>query len=201
MKGLKELLSGRRSVRDYLSESISKELVEELLESACWAPSAHNRQPWRFYPLHAKKQKEDLAAAMGERLRQVRTWDGDDTGDIERDINRSYIRIATAPVALVVFTSIIDMDVYSDPKRNNDEYLMAVQSTAMAVQNLLIHAHWVGLAACWMCAPLFCQDVVTANLGTPPDWQAQALITLGRPNQFNLCKPRKPIRDVIWPRY
>jgi len=36
------------------------------------------------------------------------------------------------------------------------ERIMATQSVALAVQNLLLAAHDRGLGACWMCAPLFC---------------------------------------------
>jgi nitroreductase len=56
---------------------------------------------------------------------------------------------------------------------------MAVQSTALAGQNLLLAAHALGLASCWMCAPLFCPDVVAETLGLPEDWQPQALIAVG----------------------
>jgi nitroreductase len=58
---------------------------------------------------------------------------------------------------------------------------MAVQSVAMAVQNLLWAAHAEGLGACWMCAPLFCAEAVSAALDLPADWQPQALVTVGRP--------------------
>jgi hypothetical protein len=58
---------------------------------------------------------------------------------------------------------------------------MAVQSTAMAVQNLLLAAHAEGLGACWMCAPLFCPEVVRSVLAFPAYWQPQGLITLGWP--------------------
>jgi nitroreductase len=58
---------------------------------------------------------------------------------------------------------------------------MAVQGTAMAVQNLLLAAHVAGLGACWMGAPLFCPDTVGETLDLPADWEPQALITLGWP--------------------
>ena len=45
-------------------------------------------------------------------------------------------------------------------QRNQNEYVMAAQSAAMAGQNLLLAAHDAGLGACWMCAPLFCPEVV-----------------------------------------
>ena len=56
---------------------------------------------------------------------------------------------------------------------------MATQSVAMAGQNLLLAAQAEGLGACWMCAPLFCPDVVRAQLDLPEEWQAQGLIACG----------------------
>ena len=75
------------------------------------------------------------------------------------------------------------MDVYADDQRNNCERAMAQQSAAMAGQNLLLMAESLGLGACWMCAPLFCQRLVSTVLELPADWLPQALITLGYPAQ------------------
>ena len=44
---------------------------------------------------------------------------------------------------------------------------MAVQSVALAVQDMLLRAHAEGLGACWMCGPLFCPDVVRASFRCP----------------------------------
>jgi len=71
------------------------------------------------------------------------------------------------------------MDSYADARRNHAEYLMATQSVAMAVQNMLLAAHASGLGACWMCAPLFVPETVREVLQLDADWEPQALITLG----------------------
>ena len=42
------LFKERRSIRHYRPEAVPGELLEQLLTAAVWAPSAHNRQPWRF---------------------------------------------------------------------------------------------------------------------------------------------------------
>ena len=73
---------------------------------------------------------------------------------------------------------------------------MAVQSVAMAVQNLLLAAHAEGLGACWMCAPLFCPDSVRAALGLAENWEAQALITLGFPANEGKPASRKPLSEA-----
>ena len=75
------------------------------------------------------------------------------------------------------------MDVYPDARANQAEWIMAVQSVALACQNLLLAAHAAGLGACWMCAPLFVPDSCVRVLALPEDWQPQALITLGGPQK------------------
>jgi F420 biosynthesis protein FbiB-like protein len=135
---------------------------------------------------------------MGVRLRRDLAADGVPADVIEADAARSYERITSAPVIVVLCLTLADMDAYPDPARAHHEWTMAVQSVAMAGQNLLLSAHAVGLGACWMCAPLFCPDIVRDALELPPDWQPQGLITLGFPAQER-SRTRKPLEEsVLW---
>ena len=45
---LKETIKNRRSIRKFKNTEISKEIIEDLIECARLAPSAKNRQPWKF---------------------------------------------------------------------------------------------------------------------------------------------------------
>lgn len=181
-----EIISGffdcaltRRSIRRYRSQPVPRELIEEALAAAIWAPSAHNRQPWRFAVVEGAETKHHLARAMGNRLRSDLEADDVPQEVIEKDVGRSYERITGAPALILVCLSMADMDDYPDEERQHNEWIMAAQSTAMAGQNLLLAAHALGLAACWMCAPLFCPGVVRKTLDLPGDWEPQGLITLG----------------------
>jgi F420 biosynthesis protein FbiB-like protein len=176
-----EAIAGRRSIRRYHATPITRAMIDSLIAVAISAPSAHNRQPWRFRILIDDSEKIALAHAMGTRLRHDRRADGDDAEIIEADANRSCMRLTGAPAIIVVCMSQEDMDYYPDPRRAQSEYVMAVQSVAMAGQNLLLAIHAAGLGACWLCAPLFCADVVGKVLGLPETWQPQGLITLGYP--------------------
>jgi F420 biosynthesis protein FbiB-like protein len=171
----------RRSVRRYRPTNISRDVVKRLLTAASRAPSAHNKQPWRFVVLDTLASRHRLAQAMGRKLRQDRTADGDAPGLIEADIDRSYQRITKAPIAIVLCVDMRDMHSYPDQARKDAEYLMAIQSTAMAAQNLLLAAHGEGLGACIMCAPLFCPEVVIESLQLSQQWRAQMLVTIGEP--------------------
>lgn len=196
MPDLLSLLQSRRSIRRYQPDMVSPELIEQMLTAATWAPSAHNRQPWRFAVITHAATKHKLAAAMGTKLRADLTNDGLPPSQIEKDASRSYQRITSAPVLILLCLTMADMDSYPDQQRQQNEWLMAVQSTALAGQNLLLAAHALGLGTCWMCAPLFSPDVVRQTLDLPADWQPQALITVGYPSETRK-KTRKPLDSCV----
>jgi F420 biosynthesis protein FbiB-like protein len=191
------LIRGRRSIRRYEDRPVDQQTIDALLEAGTWAPSAHNRQPWRFAVLTEAPERETLARRMGDLLRAARLADGDDPADVEADAGRSYARITGAPLVIVAFLTLEDMDSYPDPARSAAEHLMAVQGVAMAVNNILLAAHSAGLGACWMCAPLFCSEAVVEAVGAPAHWQAQALLTLGYPASKGKSAQRRPLSDVV----
>ena len=196
MRNLLELIHTRRSVRRYTSEPVPINVVEQLLNAAIWAPSAHNRQPWRFVVISSELTNHTLAKAMGDQLRRDLAADGRPPEFIERDAGRSYTRLTGAPVLILVCLTLADMDTYPDERRARNEATMAAQSTAMAGQNLLLAAHALGLGACWVCAPLFCPGVVRQTLDLPADWQPQGLITLGYPAEEKE-KTRHPVESRV----
>jgi F420 biosynthesis protein FbiB-like protein len=193
-----DAIDRRRMIRRYTSQPVERALVEALLDAAARAPSPHNRQPWRFAVLTGDARAR-LARAMGNQLRQDLANDGAPHELIERDVMRSYQRITSAPVCILACLTMRDMDVYPDARRNDAEKRMAVQAVAAAIENLLLRAIELGLGACWMCAPLFCPDVVVASLNLPADWQPQALITVGYPADEGKVRERRAIEDlVVW---
>jgi F420 biosynthesis protein FbiB-like protein len=191
------LLRGRRSVRRYRPDIPPDDLLARIFKSVAQAPSAHNRQPWRYRLIRDPDLKAVLATAMGRRLTADRQKDGDAEDAIRSDVDRSFQRITSAPVVILVALTLADMDVYSDTPRARAEYLMAVQSTAMATQNLLLAAHAEGLGACWMCAPLFCPSDVRAALALPEDFDPQGLITLGYAAQPSRIRERKQQAEFV----
>ena len=196
--GLSGIMHSRRSIRRYLAQPVPRDALERLLEAARWAPSAHNRQPWRFAVIVDPARRASLARAMGERFRTDLRADGLAEEQVERQVARSYQRISGAPALILLFLSMADMDRYPDARRQNAERIMATQSVALAAQNLLLAAEAEGLGACWMCAPLFCPDVVREELSLPEDWEAQALFTVGYPAEQRTSS-REPLNTrTIW---
>jgi F420 biosynthesis protein FbiB-like protein len=192
------LVQGRRSVRRYQARPIAREVLEKVLEAALWAPSAHNRQPWRFCVVTSDDVKQQLSARMADQWRNDLGADEADPALIERRIAISHARLMGAAALVVASLTMEQMDLYSDARRNHAEWTMAAQSVALACQNLLLAAHHYGLGACWMCAPLFVPELVCSVLQLPAAWQPQALITLGYPAEEKV-KERAPLATrVIW---
>lgn len=195
---LSHIIQRRRSIRRYTAQPIDPALLTELLEAASWAPSAHNRQPWRFCVVTSAAAKAQLSAAMGEQWRADLGADNAAPDFIERRVAISHARITGAAALVVASLTMIDMDRYPDPVRARAEWAMTVQSVALACQNLLLAAEAHGIGACWMCAPLFVPELVRTVLALPEDWEPQALITLGYPAESKE-KDRAPLASrVVW---
>ncbi len=191
------LIRSRRSIRAYGPDRPAREVLERLFVTAAAAPSAHNRQPWRYLVIQKPELKTRLAAAMGARLAADRLGDGDPAAEVQKDVARSFARLTGAPLLVLVALTLADMDNYRDAGRSEAERVMAIQSTAMATQNLLLAAHAEGLGACWMCAPLFCPAEVEAVLGLPDGWEPQGLLTLGYPAGPGKIRERRPTSEFV----
>jgi F420 biosynthesis protein FbiB-like protein len=186
----------RRSVRLFKAAGLDAAALERVLEAARLAPSAHNRQPWRFVVIQDEEGRAGLAEAMTARLRSDRLADGAAPEQVEADVSRSRERLRQAPCAILVCLTMEAMDRYPDDRRNEAERLMAVQSVAMAGENLLLAATTEGWGGCWMCAPLFAGDEARRALELPPDWEPQGLILLGEAAEQPPPRGRRSLGEV-----
>jgi PPOX class probable F420-dependent enzyme len=191
------LARGRRSVRQYTTQPVARPLVEQILEAARWAPSPHGRQPWRFAVLTRADTKERLAEAMAAEWRRNLEMDQEPPEIVAIRLEKSRQRVRQAPVLIVPSLYLADLDRYPDPERQAAEDTMAVQSLGTAIQNMLLAAYTLGLDGGWMCAPLFCPDVVRAALDLDAALVPQALITLGYAAQDPVRRPRRPLDELV----
>ena len=100
---------------------------------------------------------------------------------MRRAVATSHARLTGAAALVAACLTLEGMDVYPDERRNQAEWIMAMQSTALACQNLLLAAHAYGLGACWMCAPLFAPEIVVTELKLPADVAAAGVNHPGLP--------------------
>jgi len=190
------LLKRRRSIREYQTLKPPISLVDRLIDCACYAPSAHNAQPWRFFIVEDENRREVLVSEMAKRYEKDLQRDKLSSPTIKRRLKRSKHFFRDAPLLIIACIDMSVMDKYPDVARRQAEMIMATQSLAAAIENLLLAATALGLGGCWFCAPLFCPDLVKTVLSLSEYLAPQALITLGYPAESPSPPPRLNCDDV-----
>ena len=65
-------IENRRSIRKYKPDEIERKLIEEIIYSASLAPSAKNRQPWKFI-VYQGEEKDKLVDVMRHGINSEKT--------------------------------------------------------------------------------------------------------------------------------
>lgn len=191
---LHAFLRTRRSVRRFRPDPVPREVIERLLETAIYAPSAHNLQPWRFVVLTGPRAKARLAEALTDQMRQDMQQEGAAEEDIAERVARSRRRLHESPVVILLnrITTVVRREV-------PEEHRMARQSVAIVGLQLWLAAHAEGLGAVWVCWPLFAPESTRQALGLPPTWEPQGMLFVGYPAEEPPLRPRTPWQDLtLW---
>ncbi|MDX1377476.1 MAG: nitroreductase family protein [Anaerolineales bacterium] len=189
-------LRTRRSVRRFKADPVSDSVINDILTTATFAPSAHNRQPWRFCIVRESSVKSRLADAMAVEFKHDLEKDGLAPEKIQAQIKRSKERMTTAPVIIMLCLDMSEMDVYPDRKRKQAEFRMAMQSVANAGMQILLATHAEGLGGVWVCSPLFVQEIIQNVLNLPKSWEPQGMFYLGYPEIVPEVRERKPLDEI-----
>lgn len=189
-------LRTRRSIRRFKPDAVPDSVIREILHTATFAPSAHNRQPWRFAVIGGSPNKTKLIDAMEAEFVKDLERDQLPPQEIEKRTRRSRQRISNAPVVVILCVDMSEMDDYPDTKRKKAEYVIATQSAANAGMQLLLAAHAEGLGGVWVCSPMFAQDTVKNSLDLPDAWEPQAMFLIGYPAEVPSLRERKHIKDI-----
>lgn len=196
-EALHRFLRTRRSLRRFQQREVERAALERILQTGMYAPSAHNRQPWRFAVLTDFQTKFRLGEAMAAEFRRDLAADGLPDAEIETLVNRSKTRLNEAPVVIVLCMDMSEMDSYPDEKRQHAERTMATQSTALAGLQLQLAAHAEGLGSVWVCAPLFVPQIVQGVLNLPESWEPQGMVFIGHPSGDTKTKELKSYEEII----
>ena len=197
MSILQDFLRSRRSIRRFRPEPIEDAVIERILTTATYAPSAHNSQPWRFCVIKDPAIKLRLAEAMAADFRRDLERDNLPPKEMNARIAKSRDRINSSPLVVVLCMDVSEMDIYPDARRADAERIMAIQSTANAGLQLLIAAHAEGLGGVWTCGPLFAPEAVCSALKLSETWEPQAMFFIGPPSEMPRTKQLKPIETML----
>ena len=168
-----QAIKSRRSIRSFdNSRPVDDDILKEIISCGMWAPSAHNRQPWRFVVIRDPKKKE----MMAKRSRWAKF-------------------LTKTPVAIIVVA-----DFSRRRKVSGDDVVthFCIQDTAAAIQNILLAATSFGLGTCWIGD--FDEEQLTEMCNIPEGWNPVGIIALGYPHpDFKTGTPRrKALEEVMF---
>lgn len=164
-----EAIKNRRSIRTFTRQAVSNAQIKKLLEAARQAPSAGNIQPWEFVVVTDPEIKRGLCEAAG---------------------NQNFIQ--KAPVVIVVCANTLRSS-RGYGSRGVDLYCL--QDTAAATQNMLLAAHALGLATCWVGA--FEEEEASKVLKTPIGVRPVAIIPVGHSALEPKARSRRALNEFV----
>ncbi len=201
------VLAGRRSVRQFTPVLPPRELIVRSIEAATHAPSGMNKQPWRFVIVTDGAVKAEMVARVSREIETILALlAGDEYADKVGEYLRNYATLfRTAPAVInvlyreygQVIASLLGRSDLSYPQNQEEAANPAMQSVSAAIQNLQLAAHAVGLATCWMTAPLFARDQLHELLEVESPWQLAAVVPIGYAASPNTNGPRRLRLDRV----
>jgi len=157
-----DIISGRVSIRNYTGREVEDEKINKILEAARLAPSACNKQPWRFVVV---KDKENVKSFFREGLGGI--------------VSNKWA--STAPVFIVACAE-LDLMVHKlgAALKSLDWYLIDM---GIAVEHMVLQATELGLGTCWI--GWFNENRIKKLLDIPKKIKVVSVITLGYPKAVN----------------
>lgn len=165
---LLETIKGRRSVRAFEEAQVPEDILDALLESARWAPSGSNIQPWLFGVVRDPVKIKNISS-------------------FSPGLN------GRPPLLLVLC---VDTKLAFERGGELGRDALAAMDTSMAAQNIMLLAHDLGLGTC--AVKSFNPQGVAKILGLPEHVKPELIITVGYPARTGGSGRRKPIEDVVF---
>ncbi|MDL2289563.1 nitroreductase family protein [Clostridia bacterium OttesenSCG-928-F22] len=141
---LTNAIHGRRSIRKYESNAISKEAVHKVIQAGIAAPSAKNRQPWRFVVVQGAAKTEMLAVMERGMEREQRAPLLPGSSHYLSGAKYTAAIMKQAPVTIFIINPLNEMT-YPDNFEDKIYEMANVQSVGACIQNMLLTAVDLGL--------------------------------------------------------
>lgn len=177
-----EIILNRRSARKFSNEKVSDEDLKKILTSASLAPSARNRQPWKFYILE-NEQKDHIMNMLFE-------WDLSNP-DEKTSVKGTAEQIKTANKMIMLYTNSYKSKIKNTFYKKPD-YL----SLGCAIENMSLQAVNLGLGSCILCDTLYIADEINEYLGIT-DFEQVCGFIIGKPIFDTPQREKKHLDDLL----
>lgn len=179
-----EAIEKRRSIRLFKDTSVSKEIVEDILNSGRLAPSAKNRQPWYFVVVQ-NEVKNKISDMMIEYTKNNDESLERKVMGCESSVNATANIIKQSPILILIF------------REKNDNWVVGDNlSIGACVENMCLRALELGIGSLWIRDIVYVREEVANMLGHG-DMELNCALALGIANQSPKERPRKELKDIV----
>ncbi len=171
------VIENRRSIRKFTSMDVDDKLLMELIRLATLAPSAHNRQPWRFMIVKSDKKKH-IVTLMNDFYEKNKN-------SVSNTMPFTASVIDDCNALIVIFRDGLDSDRYLD-----------TLSIGASIEHICLGATSLGLGSVWINDIDPVKEEIAKYLGYG-NLEIVSVVAIGYPNQNPKARPRKDISEVV----
>ena len=174
MNEVLETIKSRRSIRKYSEEQIKDEEIDMILESAVYAPTGHNDQPWHFTVIQNKELIDEMSVESKKLMAESSVEWMVNMGKAE-NLHLFY----NAPTVIVV--------------SGKKDAVSPLVDCCAAIQNMLIAAESLDIGSCWIgLVKFFFEDPENvAKFNLPENYEPYYAISFGYKGSFNNKAPER----------
>jgi nitroreductase len=207
---LYDVMSTLRAVRRLRPDPIPADVLDRVLQAACWAPTGGNMQPWRIIVVRSAEKKQALAdvyapewktyAEFGKRRAERQQLPAADMARLERTLAAGDYLADHLHEAPAILLFIADPAMMAITDKNLDRISMVGGgSVYTAVENAMLACVAEGLGCTLTTLHCIREPEVKAALGIPESWATLAMVPIGYPvGKGHGPITRRPPADLVF---
>ena len=192
----------RRSVRDYKASDVADDIIRELIKVGTYAPSAGNRQPWRFVVI----KNREIITRLSERAKKLWLVWLDRMGESSDPEVERLANVMKMPVYNIFYNAPVLILIFAAPRTSSGqesfaaeaENMMLRDDCAAAAENMMLAARSLGIGSCWVGfgLPLDSDPDTRQELSVPGGYRLMVPLIFGYPTKDIQTAPPRD-EDVI----
>lgn len=186
----------RRSIRKFQDKPVSKEIIEQIVDAGRLAPSAKNRQPWK-YIVYGGRKKAELLTYMerGISREEQGTPVLPNSGQGIADAKNTLKIMKEAPIILIVLNTNGTTPFTEIDADHRITEICDTLSIGASIENILLKAEEFGIGTLWIANTCFAYPELVTYLKT--EHQLVGAIAVGYANEHPEQRPRKELDDIL----
>ena len=189
-------IENRRSIRKYRSDEIDRKLIEEIIYSATLAPSAKNRQPWKFI-VYQGEAKDKLVEVMRHGINSEKITHElmPEWAFAIPDAENTVRIMQEAPCLIAVLNTNQYTPFASIEREKRIVEICDSLSIGAAVENMILTATGYGLGTLWIANTCFAYPELETYINTTD--QIISAVAVGYPDEAPGQRPRKKMEEIM----